>query len=446
MAVTGGYPPREGNQAALVVAGQQALALRLALIRAARHSLVAQYYSWEEDTSGKLLLGALIEAARRGVKVRLLVDDLYSGHHRYLESLAAEPNIRVRIFNPFWLRIGRPWLWPLEIALSFRRLNHRMHNKLLVVDDGWAMVGGRNIGDGYFGLPGAPHHFVDADLVIQGPICADLVKGFLSYWRGRWSHVGHHLSWFRIPTTIAENNNEFLLTLLEPEVALLFGLGQHLFDEALHGLQWHPVTARMVVDPPLKGLRLRWHPSAATRALLAQMTRIGHSLQVVTPYLVPTRPLYRTLRRLARKGIAVTLLTNSLASTDMPLAYAGYWQRQKRLLRAGLGVHELKPDAQRTLHAKVAIFDEQTVLVGSLNLDPRSFYLNTEIALLLQGESLAHAMSDWLCGLLAEPQSWPLALREDETQWPEGNRPPQTSRWRRFWVRLAGWLPVHHLL
>lgn len=92
------------------------------------------------------------------------------------------------------------------------------------------------------------------------------------------------------------------------------------------------------------------------------MTRIGHSpLQVVTPYLVPTRPLYRTLRRLTRKGIAVTLLTNSLASTDMPLAYAGYWQRQKRLLRSGLGLHELKPDAQRTLYAKVAIFDEQTV-------------------------------------------------------------------------------------
>lgn len=87
------------------------------------------------------------------------------------------------------------------------------------------------------GLPGAPYHFIDADLVIQGPICADLVKGFLSYWRGRWSHVGHHLSWFRIPTAIAENNNEFLLTLLEPEVALLFGLGQHLLDEALLGLQ-----------------------------------------------------------------------------------------------------------------------------------------------------------------------------------------------------------------
>lgn len=130
------------NQASLVVSGQDALALRLALIREARYSIMAQYYSWAEDVSGKLLLGALIAAARRGVKVRILVDDLYSGSNRYLESLAAEPNIQVRVFNPFWLRWGRPWGWALEILLSFRRLNHRMHNKLLVVDGDWAMVGG----------------------------------------------------------------------------------------------------------------------------------------------------------------------------------------------------------------------------------------------------------------------------------------------------------------
>lgn len=433
------------DSAALVVDGQQALALRLALIRSARHSLVAQYYSWEEDICGKLLLGALIEAARRGVKVRLLVDDLYSGHNRYLESIAAEPNIKVRIFNPFWLRIGRPWLWPLEIALSFRRLNHRMHNKLLVVDDNWAMVGGRNIGDGYFAQPGAEHHFVDLDLLLQGPVCGELVKGFIAYWRGRWSHVGHRLSWFRVPTAIAEQNNDFLLTLLEPEVAALFGIGAHLFEPCMGELCWHPVTTRVVMDPPGKGLRLRWHPSAATRALLVCMKELGHSLQVVSPYIVPTRPLYRALRRLKRKGVTITVLTNSLASTDMPLAYAGYWHRQRRLLPQG-AVHELKPKGGLALHAKVAVLDEQAVLVGSLNLDPRSFYLNTEIALLLQGASLAREVSHWLAALLSPEQSWPLSLQQGVVQWGEESSPPATSWWRRGWVWLSGWLPVHHLL
>ena len=433
------------DSAALVVDGQQALALRLALIRSARHSLVAQYYSWEEDLSGKLLLGALIEAARRGVKVRLLVDDLYSGHNRYLESLAAEPNIKVRIFNPFWLRLGRPWLWPLEIVLSFRRLNHRMHNKLLVVDDNWAMVGGRNIGDGYFALPGAEHHFVDLDLLLQGPVCGELVKGFIAYWRGRWSHVGHRLSWFRVPTAIAEQNNDFLLALLEPEVAELFGLGAHLFEACMGQLHWHPVRTRVVMDPPGKGLKLRWHPSAATRSLLSCMKGLHHSLQIVTPYLVPTRPLYRALRRLKRQGVAITVVTNSLASTDMALAYAGYCHRQKRLLQQG-AVHELKPQGVRALHAKVALLDERAVLVGSLNLDPRSFYLNTEIALLLEGEALAGEVGHWLASLCSQSQSWPLTLQQGVVQWGEASAPPATSVWRRCWVWLAGCLPVHHLL
>ncbi|MGL4206455.1 MAG: phospholipase D-like domain-containing protein [Aeromonadaceae bacterium] len=439
-------PLREGNQAALVSDGEQALALRLALIREARYSIMAQYYSWEEDVSGKLLLGALIEAARRGVKVRLLVDDLYSGSNRYLESLAAEANIKVRLFNPFWLRLARPWLWPLEVLCSFRRLNHRMHNKLLVVDDEWAMVGGRNIGDGYFGLRAASWHFVDLDVVLRGAICSDLARGFLSYWRGRWSRVGHRLSWFRVPTAVAENNNEFLLAMLEPEVAHIFGVAPHLFSGCLRSLRWYPVAAQMVLDPPTKKLRVRTSPSLSTQALLDQAAQLQLGLRVVSPYLVPTRPLYRALRRLARRGVRVELLTNSLASTDMPLAYAGYLRSRRRLLQAGLALYELRPMGLRALHAKVALFDESHVLVGSLNLDPRSSYLNTEIALLLHGGELASALAEWFVQHSATDSCWPLRLQDRGVCWPDEQREPETSLWLRLWVRIASWLPLRGLL
>lgn len=432
-------------QAALVTDGEQALALRLALIREARYSILAQYYSWEEDVSGKLLLGALLEAAHRGVKVRILVDDLYSGSNRYLESLAVEPNIRVRVFNPFWIRLGRPWFWLLEILFSFRRLNHRMHNKLLVVDDDWAMVGGRNIGDAYLGLP-AEHQFVDLDVLLRGAVCTDLARGFLSYWRGRWSHVCHRLGWFGIPEPMAIANNAFLLALTEPEVARLFGVAEAHFNGCLRSLSWHRVQAQVVVDSPDKGLQVRRHPSAATRALLDQLGAVTTRLRVVSPYLVPTRPLYQGLRRLLRRGVTVTMLSNSLAGTDMPLAYSGYRTRRKRLLNAGIRLFELRPGNQRCLHAKLALFDDSHLLVGSLNLDPRSSYLNTEIALLLHGQSLAAEVQQWLDQILAPDSAWPLSIERGKVLWPQSCVEPHTSRWRRFWVALVSHLPLRGLL
>ncbi|MGL4915874.1 MAG: phospholipase D-like domain-containing protein, partial [Aeromonas allosaccharophila] len=158
-----------------------ALKVRCHWIRHARERIQAQYYSWEEDSSGKLLLSELLHAARRGVKVQLLVDDLYAGDNRFLEMVAHYPGIEVRLFNPFWLRGWRPLALLLEGLLSFRRINHRMHNKLLLVDGKLALIGGRNIGDRYFGLePQSP--FVDLDLACQGGLCQQMAQGFEQFW------------------------------------------------------------------------------------------------------------------------------------------------------------------------------------------------------------------------------------------------------------------------
>ena len=434
-----------GCEAALIVDSEQALAVRLALIAQARHSILAQYYSWEEDVSGNLLSGALLAAARRGIRIRLLVDDLYSGSNRYLESLTAEPNIRVQIFNPFWLRLARPWGWPLELLFSFRRLNHRMHNKLLVVDDDAAVVGGRNIGDSYLGLS-RELSFVDLDIVLRGSICGELARDFMTYWRSRWSHPLHRLGWFCLPDDIATANNAFLLSLTEPEVAALFGVAADLLADRLPPLRWHSVSCRAVIDPPGKGARLRWHPSRAGRAMLIELAGLQQQLDIVTPYLVPTRHLYRVLRRLTRKGVRCSVLTNSLASTDMPLAYAGFRQRRRRLLQTGIKMYEQRPTGGTCLHAKLAILDRQRVLIGSLNLDPRSFYLNTEITLLIDSAALAQEIETWLSERQSAESAWVVAEQWGMTTWSGQHPEPETTVWRRCWAWLASWLPVHHLL
>ncbi|WP_232300608.1 phospholipase D-like domain-containing protein, partial [Aeromonas simiae] len=176
----------EAVECSLLTEPEAALAWRRALIRQARHAIDAQYYSWAEDDSGSQLLAELLAAARRGVQVRLLVDDMYVVTSGWLALLAGEPNVAVRLFNPFRFRLWRPLALLLEILLRFRRLNHRMHNKLLLIDGRLAIIGGRNIGDSYFDRA-ASTAFIDLDLLCRGILCRQLEQGFVRFWRSRWS-------------------------------------------------------------------------------------------------------------------------------------------------------------------------------------------------------------------------------------------------------------------
>lgn len=429
-------------EAALLTDGQQALALRLALIAGARQRILLQTYSWESDRSGNLLLGALLAAARRGVEVWLLVDDFYAGRNRYLEGLVHEPGVRVRLFNPFWLRRLRGWSWPLELLCRFRRLNHRMHNKLLVVDEQWAVVGGRNVGDGYFGLP-APSEFVDLELLLRGDVCRPLAQGFMRYWHSRWSQPLRHLHWWALPARLAAAQNAFLLSLTEPDIADCFALPSAVHSGCWRTLRWHAVQAQVVMDAPAKASGGPPRPGAAAGSLLQALPQVQHSLEMVTPYLVPTRHLYRAWYRLARRGVQLRLLTNTLATTDMPLADAGWQQRRPRLQALGAILHELRPHGARCLHAKLALLDGRQVLMGSLNLDPRSLYLNTELAVLVEGEGLLADLRDWLAHWQAPAQSGATAAVGSAA---EGALAAWRARWTQWWWRLMGRLPIHHLL
>ncbi|MGL5991943.1 MAG: phospholipase D-like domain-containing protein, partial [Aeromonas sobria] len=262
-----------------------ALKVRCHWIRHARERIQAQYYSWEEDSSGKLLLSELLHAARRGVKVQLLVDDLYAGDNRFLEMVAHYPGIEVRLFNPFWLRGWRPLALLLEGLLSFRRINHRMHNKLLLVDGRLALIGGRNIGDRYFGLdPQAP--CVDLDLACQGGLCQQMAQGFEQFWHSRWSHPIRHLLRRELLPAEIQVVNDFLFTMTDPAVARVYDLPAALFDEADVPLQWHEGRAEVWFDSPGKGLISR--PTTA-RQLWRQLADNPGSLGLVTPYLILTR-------------------------------------------------------------------------------------------------------------------------------------------------------------
>ncbi|WP_421215655.1 phospholipase D family protein [Aeromonas jandaei] len=401
-----------------------ALKVRCHWIRSAREQIQAQYYSWEEDSSGKLLLGELLHAARRGVRVQLLVDDLYAGDNRFLEMVAHCPGIEVRLFNPFWLRGWRPLALLLEGIFTFRRINHRMHNKLLLVDGKLALIGGRNIGDRYFGLdPEAP--FVDLDLACQGAICEQMAAGFAQFWQSRWSHPIRHLLRRRLQPAEIRVVNDFLFTMADPAVAAVYDLPVSLFDGNEPALAWHTGRAEVWFDRPGKGLVSR---PVTARQLWRQLAEAPSTLRMVTPYLILTRGFRRRLQRLRRQGVVIEILTNSLASTDVPLVHGAYQRHRGWLLCQGIRLCEFD-EGQSSLHAKLILLGEDRALFGSLNLDPRSLFLNTELMLQLECAPICKQLQAWLL------------------QWQGQGEPRKAEGWsRRLVARISDWLPLHRWL
>ncbi|MGL5030118.1 MAG: phospholipase D family protein [Aeromonas sp.] len=406
-----------------------ALKVRCQWIRNARQQIRAQYYSWEEDRSGKLLLGELLHAAARGVKVQLLVDDLYAGDNRFLEVVAHYPGIEVRLFNPFWLRGWRPVALLLEGVFRFRHLNHRMHNKLLLVDGKLALIGGRNIGDRYFGLD-AQAPFIDLDLACQGALCQQMEQGFELFWHSRWSHPIRQLLHRPLLAREISAANGGLLAMADPAQAVACDLPAELFEAADVALRWHSGLAEVWFDRPGKGLISR--PTTA-RQLWRVLADNPCSLALVTPYLILTRGFRRSLRQLRQQGVVITMLTNSLASTDVPLLYGAYQRYLGWLQRQGIHVTEFD-ETHGSLHAKVMLLGETRALFGSFNLDPRSLFLNTELMLQVTSPSLCQALQDWLTHRQRQAHGAP-------------HQSAQSSHWlRRLVARLSAWLPLRRWL
>ncbi|HEX6018508.1 MAG TPA: phospholipase D family protein [Burkholderiaceae bacterium] len=401
-------PPGDGLSGfRLLPLGPFALDARLQLIDRAAHTLEVQYYVFDNDPTGRRMMSRLLAAAQRGVRVRLLVDDLYTVHtDPLLRLLADQKNLEVRLFNPFCCAressSGR-----FTVALfDLYRLNHRMHNKLLVADGLVAIAGGRNVADEYFML-NMSGNFVDMDALVMGTVVPQLQAIFDRYWN---SDVVWPIQAL-VPGERALPVDDFARLVaagpppppLAANDALGYGPVSDEFDSGRIGLIWAP--ARAFADPPNKLEKMS--PEEASEMSVSKEVRMQiwsakHDLVITSPYMIPGPMGITAFEALGERKVKTVVVTNSLAATDEPLVHTGYARYRPRLLASGVDLYEISPERTRRtkrlgmfgssfgrLHAKTAIVDLHTVFIGSMNLDPRSDTQNTELGIFVESPALA---------------------------------------------------------
>jgi putative cardiolipin synthase len=389
----------------LLADGDQALDARIALVRRAQVSLDIQYYLVAADATGRRFMRELSEAAARGVRVRLLVDDLYANDSRMLlAGLAAQPNVEVRLFNPLPQRGGKVGT---RVALSlheFERINRRMHNKLFIADGSLAVIGGRNIADDYF-KRGEPSNFIDMDVLCSGPVVDGFETVFDRFWNSEQAWPVRAL----LPEADGAQAYAQALQDLRGDtpVAPLDRFGYRPVSAELDAgrLTQHFAPARLYADGPEKaGTEGRPAPEAfALEGALQAMREARSQVLVATPYLVPGERGLALMRRARDKGLRVIVMTNAQAATDEPLVHWGYARYRAEMVRLGVELHELSPALGRRadaapgesasslgrLHAKLAVIDGRRLLIGSMNMDRRSMRANTELGVLIDSPALA---------------------------------------------------------
>jgi putative cardiolipin synthase len=405
-----------GEESGLWPIYQAAFALdaRLALIEGATTSIDLQYYLIADDSTGHAILRALRDAARRGVRVRLLVDDLYTGGmDTLLMGLAAEPNAHVQLFNPFITARDSSTRRLLAMALNFKRLNHRMHNKLFVVDGSVAVIGGRNLADEYF-LRGQQANFIDFDLLAVGAVVQELNHWFDLYWNSEQVYPVRDV--VRASQSVAFSTDE-LLAEFERRTAAMQPIPQPAGPDAFGAPSLRSALAQRRIrlvhaeshayaDSPLKidpeNNSIATSDTLAHRFLL-RLDDAREDVLLISPYFIPGSEALARLKALTDQAIEVRVVTNSLAVSDEPLVSLGLERHQMELLRSGVKLYELSSTRLKLdhafrnllgsstgrLHAKLAFLDRRTVLVGSMNLDPRSSTINTEIGVMVQSRELA---------------------------------------------------------
>jgi putative cardiolipin synthase len=395
----------------LLPAGFYSLDARVELARRATRSLDIQYYQINNDKTGHLLLRNVRDAALRGVRVRLIVDDLYTtGGDDLFIGLSAFPSVEVRLFNPFCC--GRDGLLSKYVSslADFARLNHRMHNKLFIADSAIVVAGGRNIADEYF-MRSMTDNFVDMDALVVGAVVPQLADIFDSYWNSRHvfpvrdvikSQLGDEALRRRFDELVDEGEQMMALTLPAIDVLGYGPISDDIRDGQL-GLVWGKATA--FADSPEKVTAMTDDDARKMSVTMGVMDRVLASRSEVvlsSPYFVPGTMGVEAFDGLRKRDVKVTVLTNSLASNDEPLVHTGYARYRVALLRSGVDLYELSPtrSTQNTrlmlpgasrgrLHAKTAVIDREVVFIGSMNLDPRSASRNTELGIIVESPELA---------------------------------------------------------
>jgi putative cardiolipin synthase len=450
--------------------GQEAFLYRAALIEAAEQSIDAQYYIWSNDASGQYLAGRLLLAADRGVRVRLLLDDFNAeGVGELFAALDTHPNVHIRIFNPARSRSG--WGRWVSFLLDFDRINRRMHNKTFVVDAAAGIVGGRNIGDEYFGFDDH-RYFRDRDVLALGPVVDGMMDNFEAYWNNRWAYPVSAL----YPEVPADGDVAVALDRLRHQARIQAGVpvpapanrmqGRSELTELLGQLTLAP--GELVFDPPFETMEEPAEtPKRSARALQQLVQAADQEILIESAYLILTEEQLQLLDIGDRQGLQVSALTNSLASNDLVTNHAGYARWRPYMLEQGLRIYELRPDAEAcqqwlsrdavcstgevSLHSKSVVFDRSTLVVGSFNVNLRSIYLNGETVLIIHSAELAEQIAEDIRSVMAPGNSWEVSLDDSgELQWHSGDEAytsePTVGWWRRTKSRFLSWLPIEKYL
>lgn len=443
-----------------------AFSARALSARAAGRSLDLIYYIWKQDLTGRLLMNEVLAAADRGVRVRLLLDDIgVERKDRVLLALDSHPNIEARLFNPTRAREGALQRG-LEMMLRAFSITRRMHNKAWIADGRTAVVGGRNIGDEYFDAA-ETSNFRDIDLLAFGPLVDATEDMFDAYWN----------SGLALPIKALNQNDSAPLSDLRKTLQSLSQSGDArpyveklrermtiidvITDKPLH---WSK-SARLIFDPPEKGLAKKGE-NWLMRELLPLIGSAKQTLEITSPYFVPGERGTATLTELAQRGVSVSILTNSLAANDVAAVHGGYAPYRKPLLRSGVKLFELRPTIERdefslrgssgaSLHTKAFTVDDRIGFIGSLNFDPRSSSLNTEMGVLFETPSLITQARALFASEISPDYSYTLSLDDKGALlWKskENGRPavytrdPEASLTRRAIAWIVGRLPLESQL
>lgn len=455
-----------GNEAGFLPLedGVDALAMRLLLAERAERSIDAQYFLIHDDVVGRVFIEALLRAADRDVRVRLLVDDIHTdGHDPGLAILDSHPNIEIRLFNPFGNRSSK-----LLNAGRARRVVRRMHNKSFTVDNQVTVIGGRNIGDEYFGAPGSAT-FGDLDVIGIGPVVRDVSSMFDEYWNHRAALPMPALT--RMPDDLetALANMRTALSSSRRDIAgtRYAEAVRSTILETLHGgdasgLTFAPYS--LIYDSPDKSMPDTAEAAESiTTSLRASLVDAERELLIITPYFVLRDEELKGFQALRDRGVEISVLTNSLASNNHTISHSGYKPVRKPLLEMGVNLYEMRADAtlrgdvgidrdaaKTTLHAKSFIVDRRRLFIGSFNWNQRSKNVDTEMGVVIESPDLATAFAERLESLDLE-KTYEIFLNDKgKVRWrgrQDGQeiilaREPQTSWWQRFSAGFLSILPI----
>jgi len=429
------HPGQSGFR--LLATGADSLQMRIALARSATKTLDMQYYIANEDTTGKLLLGAALYAADRGVRVRMLLDDLnFKDIDSLMAALNTHPNISIRVFNPYGSTQESMLARTTNLFTKIDQFTRRMHNKAMIVDNQAAIVGGRNLGDEYFGASQVLQ-FSDLDVLAAGPVAAKVSASFDDYWNSSLSYPLAALNHQKFDPHELDATRDALRAhwhkYADPYNAKPLNatpLATQIVQRQL-GLVW--ANCSFAADSPGKITDAQQTDASgnppvgdAMRSLIKRIQVAQQSVLVFSPYFVPHDTGVQEVRKLTARGVRVAFLTNSLAATDAVAVQAGYSPYREPLLRAGAQLYEFKSShpqhfgkgpgglagsqSRASLHTKAYVIDEKTLVLGSLNLDPRSARLNTELAITIDSPVLAHEVAGYFAHATSPELSYRVTL------------------------------------